>query len=396
MKSNKYLHIGVSMLALLFLGALYAWSVIRIHIAEAFPAFGAAKMSFAFTLASITFCLGGFFGGRFSRRYSPACAAKWAALLVTLGFIVCSFMEYAQPGGAVLWLYLGFGLLVGFGIGAAYNAVIGGTSPCYPERLGLVSGILLMGFSFGSLLIGVAVEALCKCFSIFTVLRLVGLSVGVMAFLGSLFLRRPQPVVKKAERENGYTPGEMLSQKSFWVYFLWNTLTCSAGLLVINSSADIALAYGAAAALGLLVSVFNGGSRPVTGWIMDRMGQFGGMLLVNAVMIFGAALLVFGAVGKITFLVVTGMVCIGMTHGGGVTISARVIHDLYGEKFYAVNFSLSNFCMIPAAFVGPWISGTLQDRADGDFFTTFVMVVILAALALADIFLLRRCLKKEG
>ena len=395
MKSNKYLHIGVSMLALLFLGALYAWSVIRIHIAEAFPAFGAAKMSFAFTLASVSFCLGGFFGGRFSRRYSPACAAKWAALLIALGFIVCSFMEYAPPGGAVLWLYLGFGLLAGFGIGAAYNAVIGGTSPCYPGWLGLVSGLLLMGFSFGSLLIGLAIEALCGFLSIFAVLRITGLCVGAAVLLGSLQLRAPYPTGTNAAGETGLAPRQMLCKKSFWVYFLWNTLTCSAGLLVINSSADIALAYGAAAALGLIVSVFNGGSRPVTGWIMDRLGQFGGMLLVNAVMIFGAALLVCGAVGKMPFFVVAGMVCIGMTHGGGVTISARVIHDLYGEKFYAVNFSLSNFCMIPAAFVGPWISGALQDRAGGDFFTTFLMVALLAALALADIFLLRRCLKTE-
>ena len=390
--------IAASTIMLLFLGVLYAWSMFRVELQEIFPSFTAAQLSLNFTIVSIGFCLGGFFGGKISSRWDQRLAARISACLILLGFLGCSLMEYLSGylsvESALLLMYVCYGGLAGLGVGIGYNACISGTSPRFPKSLGLVSGVLLMGFGFGSLLLGLLIQALSDIIGVFAVMRVFALAIFAVIFAGSFFLKKPEAAQGTAPAE-GATPGQMLSRGSFWIYFLWNTISASAGLLVINSSANIAIAFGTAAGLGMIVSVFNGAGRPVTGAIMDKMGQFGGMLIMNGVMILGGLLLVLAAGSGAAWAVLVGMVLVGICYGGGVTISAKVIRELYGPRHYAVNFSLSNFCMIPAAFIGPYISGLLQDRSGGGYDSTFLMVLVMALIALAAIFVLRWAIRRE-
>lgn len=393
-KSRKASLLTASTTMLLFLGFLYAWSMFRVELAEAFPAFTSAQLSMNFTIVSIGFCLGGFFGGKISQRWSQRITAKVSAVLILIGLFGCSYMEKLPPQSALILLYVCYGALGGLGVGIGYNACISGTSPWFPESLGLVSGVQLMGFGFGSLLLGLAIEALSNRIGVFSTFRVFAIVIAVVVFTGSFFLRKPVPPAGSVSQD-GCSPREMLRRPSFLLYFIWNTICASSGLLVINSSANIALAFGTAASLGMIVSLFNGAGRPVTGIIMDKLGQFKGMLLMNGILISGGILLVTATKTGWAFAVFVGMILVGVCYGGGVTISAKVISDLYGPKHYAVNFSLSNFCMIPAAFIGPFISGILQDRSGGNYDSTFLMVIVMALIALAVIFLLKAAIRLE-
>lgn len=394
-KSNKIALCAASMLMLLVLGVLYAWSMFRLQLAEAFPSLTAAQLSLNFTIVSIGFCLGGFVGGKISQRWNQRVTARVAAVLLLAGFGGCSFMGSLADEQALVLLYVCYGGLGGFGVGVGYNACISGTSPWFPEKLGLVSGVLLMAFGFGSLLMGLLVQTLGGRIGVFGVFRVVAVLLFGVMLGGSFFLRKPEAAGDGA-LSGGCTPTQMLARPSFWAYFVWNTISASAGLLVINSSANIALAFGTSAALGLIVSVFNAAGRPVTGAAMDKLGRFRGLLLMNGVLLLGGILLVAAAKTGLAAAVFAGMIFVGICYGGGVTISARVISDLYGPQYYAVNFSLSNFCMIPAAFLGPYLSGVLQDRAGGAYDSTFFMVVVLALIAVAAACLMNALVKREN
>ena len=159
-KSQKASLLTASTVMLLFLGFLYAWSMFRVELAKAFPSFTAAQLSLNFTIVTVGFCLGGFVGGKISQRWSQRVTARISALLILTGLFCCSFMQHLPPEGALILLYVCYGALGGLGVGIGYNACISGTSPWFPGSLGLVSGIQLMGFGFGSLLLGLAIEAL--------------------------------------------------------------------------------------------------------------------------------------------------------------------------------------------------------------------------------------------
>ena len=236
----------------------------------------------------------------------------------------------------------------------------------------------------------------------FTVFRIYAAAIGGVLLLGSFFLRKP-PITASTQSQTDETsdnvrsdtPLQMLACASFWLYFLWNIIMSASGQLILNSAANIAVFFGAAAGLGLVVSIFNGGGRPITGVIVDKLGQFKGMLLINGILIAAGLLLILTARTGSLVTMCIGMFAVGICYGGGVTISTKVIRDLYGPAHYSVNFSLSNCCSIPAAFLGPYISGLLQDRSGGGYTSTFWMLTGMAVLAFVLIFALRLALKLE-
>ena len=385
----------------LLLGAIYAWSMFRAQISGLFPDFSAADLSLNFTLCMIGFALGGFLGGRLTARFSPKFSVRVAAGLLFLGYLGVSFMGSLPARSALILMYLCYGAVCGLGTGIGFNACLTGVSPWFPDRVGLVSGILLMGFGFGSLALGLVVQKLCETLSVFQVFRLCAVVIPCVLLLGSRFLRKPpsaaapsQAVGTQSDGPN-FMPLQMLATVSFWVYFIWNVIMSASGQLIINSAANIAVYFGAAAGLGLVVSIFNGGGRPVTGVIVDKLGQFKGMLLMNGILITAGLLLVLTSRTGSLITMCIGMFAVGICYGGGVTISTKVIRDLYGPDHYSVNFSLSNCCSIPAAFLGPYISGLLQDRSGGGYASTFWMLTGMAALAFVLIFVLQLTLKLE-
>lgn len=386
-------------LMLLFLGIIYAWSIFRVEIKAMFPEFSAAQLSLTFTITMTCFCLGGFIGGKLSAKFSQRISVRLSAVMLFIGLMSASFMGEMNGAGALLLLYICYGAVCGLGTGIGYNACVSGVSPWFPKRLGLISGILLMGFGFGSLFLGLLAKALSVSFGVFAVFRIYAVVILLVLFTGSFFLKKPERQ-KKADTLQGvrksYTSLQMLAQGSFWVYFVWNIILSSSGMLIINSAANISSYFGAAAALGLVVSVFNGVGRPVTGAVMDKLGQFNGMTTMNGLLIMASLFLIYTAISPNVITMCIGMFIVGMCYGGGVTISAKVINDVYGPEHYAVNFSLANFCMIPASFIGPYISGILQDNSGGSYTSTFIMLLGMSLFALIVLFLLRLILQKES
>ena len=51
-------------------------------------------------------------------------------------------------------IYLSYGVFCGFGVGLGYNTAISLTVRWFPDKQGLVSGVTLMGFGFGGMLLG--------------------------------------------------------------------------------------------------------------------------------------------------------------------------------------------------------------------------------------------------
>ena len=82
-----YLVLGVA--ALLFAGVIYAWSILKTPLAEAFGWTG-SQLALNFTLTMCFFCLGGFVGGLLSKRLGTAFSLMAAAVLSGLGFVLAS------------------------------------------------------------------------------------------------------------------------------------------------------------------------------------------------------------------------------------------------------------------------------------------------------------------
>ena len=377
---------------LLFLGLIYAWSIFRQPLSEQFPSWTARDLSMNFTISMTFFCLGGFFGGRLSKRFSPKTLAIAAAVMLFCGFFgAAQLLDPSAPDASLWVLYIFYGFLTGGGVGVGYNAIISSVTRFFPDKAGVASGVLMMGFGLGGLILGSLVSALIESNGIYSALTILSVAVPVVVVLGAFALRRPQAQASGAPAaEEGYTPMQMLKTPAFWFFEIWGILIAAAGLLVINDAVGIAAFFGAPAIVGLLVSVLNGGGRIVIGAVYDRFGRKTAQV-VNTLCLTGAGvLLVAGGLLGAAALVALGLLLVGLSYGGTPTMNAAVIRGDYGDKHYPVNFSICNFQLIPAAVIGPIISSALLDGFDGSYIPAFVMIIALSLAAMVMVALLQK------
>lgn len=111
----------------------------------------------------------------------------------------------------------------------------------------------------------------------------------------------------------------MLKSASFWVFMLWCIVVNIGGLMVVNSAASIAVAFGAPAIVGMIVSVFNGAGRVIVGTIYDRKAGKFAMVVDMLFMFAGGIALLAGAKTMAMVLILIGLLAMGLCYGGNPT-----------------------------------------------------------------------------
>ena len=410
MVSNKrWIYLGMGTVTLLFLGLIYAWSIFRTPFGEMFPEWSISQLSLTFTISMIFFCLGGFAGGVLSKRLSIRARMLISAAMLLTGFFAVSLINTDSPGQSLMMLYFFYGVLGGGGVGIAYNGVIGTLNKWFPDKVGLASGIMLMGFGLGGLVLGSAVNSMTGAMGILSVFRILGIVICVVCVLAALIIKEPGAedaeslamLAGKASQDGpdkdrddagikDYTAGEMLRTARFWIFTVWVILLNSAGLLVINSAASISVAFGGTAVLGMIVSLFNGAGRIIAGNNFDRHGRKMSTLVNNAFMLGAGILLTLGGMSGRYVFILCGLVFVGLAYGGCPTITSAYVNRAFGPANFPTNFSIANFSLIPAATIGPMISSALLESAGGSYDTNFYAIVGFALAAFVMWVLLNR------
>lgn len=399
-KGSKWVRLLAGTVMMLFMGLIYAWSIFRQPLNNIFPGWTPTDLSATFTVSMILFCIGGFVSGNLAKAVRHKWIVWISALLLLAGFVGISFFDAADAGKSLVMLYLLYGVLCGFGIGMAYNAILSCVTRWFAAKAGMASGILLMGFGCGGMALGSAVPVMVEKMGLAVTFRLLGAAIFVVLAVGACFLKLPDTEncaayqTSSAPERRNYTMREMLKTPAFWLLCMWMILISSSGLLIINSAAVIAVAFGAPAVLGLIVSVFNGAGRVVVGVVFDAAGRKKAMTINTILMLAAGAILLLGAVTKGVAMIFVGLLLAGVSYGGAPAITSATILSFYGPKHYGVNLGTANFAIIAASVIGPIISSALQERAGGAYDSTFLMMIIISAIAMIVGFLINLSSKK--
>lgn len=390
MNNKRWLYLGMATISTLFLGLIYAWSLFRAPFSEVFKTWTVAQMSMTFTISMIMFCLGGLIGGQLGKKFGVKVRILIAAVLLLVGFFMVSTLNPADASGSLMKLYIFYGIFGGGGVGIGYNAVITTITKWFPDKVGLASGIMLMGFGLGGLALGSVVTKFIAGIGIFSTFKLLAIAIFVVLLVAAIIIKAPEAPTAGASKTaaaddntHHYTSAEMMKTSRFWIFFLWAIALNSAGLMVINSAANISVAYGGSAVLGMIVSLFNGAGRIVAGNNFDRFGRKTSSIVNNIFMIIAGALLIAGGVSHSLILVVIGLIFVGLSYGGTPTITSAYVNKAFGANYFATNFSIANFSLIPAAIIGPIISAKLLEAAGGKYDSNFRALIVFTLVALA-------------
>ena len=389
---NRWVYAIVGVIVLLFAGLVYAWSVLSTPIAAEFADWSKAQLSMTFTIVMIMFCIGSLLCGLLTGKLSAKMAVRIGAVLFLLGFFLASRTQ------SLAMLYIGFGVLCGLSSGLCYNAVMSTMVRWFPDRPGLISGVLLMGFGGGSFIIGKLYQAWTpvEIGGWRTSFLVMGIIIFVVLAICSFFFVAPgadfvapaakngKAAVKAAGKE--YKPLEMVKKPSFWLYYVWAIALSAAGLALISQASGVvweasaSQTAGAVATIVGLISICNALGRVLFGGMYDKYGRSLSMQLVNILFIITSGVLILALAAKSVVVVIIGFILGGLAYSGITPTNSAFCRAYFGPANYPVNFSLINSNLIFASF-GSTVSGALFD-ASGSYNVTFFLIIGLAVVGI--------------
>lgn len=395
--SRRWVYLAVGVLAMLFAGVIYAWSVINEPFRQWWDT---NQLALNFTITMTCFCLGGFVGAKLNKRFGSLAALIAAGVLAAAGFVLAGFIR----GGNVWTLYLCYGVLAGLGIGIAYNVVISTVNAWFPDKKGLCSGCLMMGFGASSLVLGNLASSLQSFWGWGTVYMVLGGVMGAVLIFAALILKKPDTdtalpaaKVKKTARAEAfelrdYATGQMLRRPSFWMAFVCIGFLAAVGSSVISFAKNLAVSVGAAAGLATtlvgVLSVCNGLGRILTGAVFDAMGRRFTMIAANVLTIVAAAVTLVAVLLHSLPLCIVGLCLVGMSYGACPTVSSAIVSAFYGSKFFPTNFSIMNFNLIGSSLMAT-ACGSLLTATNG-YIAPFILLLGLSCAALVLNLLIRK------
>ena len=405
-KLNRWVYAVVGVIVLLMAGLVYAWSVMSKSIGASRPDWTKAQLSLTFTLVMAFFCVGCLLAGIFAKKVSPKIYVLLSGVLFLVGFLIAG-----MTGTSPAMLYVGFGVLCGLGAGFAYNAVMSTMSAWFPDKQGLISGILLMGFGLSAFIVGkvfAAVTPTDGSDAWQSTFKVLGIIIVIVMVICSFFFVKPgadfkPPVAakKKETREPAcdINTGAMVKKPAFWLYYIWAILISAAGLALVAQATGIATQVGTTVSDGSiatvvgLISICNGLGRVVFGALFDKKGYKLTMILDMIVFVIACAILILALVsGQFAFIVI-GFIVGGFAYGGVTPTNSAIISDFFGRTYYSLNFSLINTNLLIASFAST-VAGKLYD-ASGSYMSTIYMMLGVTIVGFLVFLCIRRPAKEK-
>lgn len=358
----------------LMLGVTYAWSVFAGPLAEKFG-WSQTEVQLAFSVMLAVFAVTMIPAGWLQDRRGPRVVALAGGLLLGAGFIATSLFA-SSP----LMLYLTYGVLAGAGVGLAYCTPIAAGVKWFSGRRGLVSGIIVFGFGFGSLLLAPLAKELIVSQGIQQTFLVLGVIFAVVITLGALLLRNPPAPSAGGSASAACGGGEvhpvkLLSSPQFWMLWVMFAFSAAAGLMVIGNLATFAklsftsthgmtpdAAFSLAALAVGVLGVFNGVGRILAGWLSDRIGRTKAMLLFFGAQAFLVSGIVFAS-GFSPWALFGVMALVGLCFGSNFSLFPSASADFFGTKNAGANYGMVFTAYGVGGILGPQLMAYLLDAS---------------------------------
>ena len=421
--ANRWAIAFAGVVVMLCLGTVYSWSLFTNTLVAGFN-WSTQDATLAFELAIFFLGIGAVFGGRWQDRVGPRTVTIVGVVVWGVGVLLAGLGTEAM---GKWWLYLTYGVIGGLGNGMAYVTPVAMVTKWFPDRRGLGSGMVVMGFGLGAFVYNQILTRLevyknaAKPAGAFVAARAAAIKAGtpfdashyalpagalhgmmllftvsgivfiVVGGLCAFMLKNPPQNFSVGGTSTataaltGFTPGEAMTHPQLYGLWVLLFLNVTAGILIISNAAPIyteltgATPAQAGQVYGFL-AIFNGLGRFFWGAVSDRLGRamtYTVMYLIQAVIFFLMAHTGgFVAVG-IYFAIV--LLC----YGGGFGVMPSFTADFFGTRYMGQIYGVILTAWGVGGIVGPFIAAKVRDVTgsySGALIPMAIMLVIAAVI----------------
>jgi OFA family oxalate/formate antiporter-like MFS transporter len=310
-------------------------------------------------------------------RFGPRVMVIGGGILAALGWVINGTI-HTLPG-----LYAG-GAVAGIGAGMIYGTCVPNAVKWFSRHRGLAAGLTVAGFGAGAALTVTPLVMMIERSGPFHTFTFFGIVQGAVIVICGLFLVSPPrqttaAMVRESRCLQG--PGESpLSQTVrspvFWVMYVMFTLVASGGLMAVAQLGPIAKDFGIGNtpvtifgltmfALTYALSInglFNGITRPILGWVSDRVGREVTMFAAFLLEGLGIFALMQWGHNPVSFVLLSGLVFFAW--GEIFSIFPSTTRDHFGQKYATTNYGMlytakgTGSLIVPLASVLTAMSGS--------------------------------------
>ncbi|MCY3605155.1 MAG: OFA family MFS transporter [Gammaproteobacteria bacterium] len=362
------------------LGTVYAWSFFQTILVRQ-SGWTFTQSAWAFSITIFTLGVSAAWAGQALPRLGPRRLALLGSALFSIGYLI---------GGLALYLdwiplfYLGYGVIGGAGIGMGYVTPVATVAKWFPDRKGLVTGIVVMGFGVGAFLLSKGLAPLLVLQAgedLSLVFVWLGVIFACVLIPCSFFLSNPPETEPAPGTPSAPQASAAAGPESVWPYIrspafviLWIVFffNIAAGISVISFQSEllqevwglsdpslepaILAEYGAT--LIAVSSLCNGVGRLFWGLLSDRIGRVAvfRILLASQMVVFGILMT------ETNPIVFSALVCyVLLCFGGGFATMPSFVLDVFGPKKMSTIYGAVLTAWAAAGIAGPVYVGYLKD-----------------------------------
>jgi OFA family oxalate/formate antiporter-like MFS transporter len=333
--------------------------------------------------------------GAIHDRRGPRLVAAIGGVLFSLGLFLASFTQ------SLGWFYLTAGFIAGTGSGFGYVVPTSVGSKWFPDKRGLVIGLMVGGFGAGSGVFGPIASSLIEQVGWRATFQILAAFFLLITMIATALVRNPpagyrpagwdQSQSRAASRSGGdVAAAQMVRTQTFWALWIAYCLGTTAGTMVISQLVPFARASGhtaAVAAFALTVGAIGSASgRVLSGWMSDHVGRLNTLRLLLFVSAIAMPALFLLRENIALFYALLALVY--YCYGTQLSVYASTSADFYGTKYVGFNYGLLLLAWGLAGILGPFVGGRVY-VATGEYRWAFFAAAALSIVALATLLLAR-------
>ena len=378
----------------LFLGIIYVWSVFVAPVSKFWNwEIADVKLTSSYMLAF--FVLGILTGGRLQNKFGTHFMVLGGGLLMAAGMVSTSFL----PIAAVWPIYITYGVIGGFGVGMAYNAIISCAQKWFPAKRGLATGISVCMFGFSTVIFAPLVEQLIKAFEVKSTLQILGAAFLVVTLALFSFIKTPEESAQAgaaaaATTQKQYTAGEVLKSPAFYLIAL-SMMLLTASFFILNPSLkslpkDLGYGENIGTYIVMLTGIASACGRLVVPLLSDKIGPTKAVftiLLLTAVCMAGLCI-----GNPIVFIVCIAIVA--FCYGGSSGVYPVVTGKFFGLKNIGSNYGMVMVGFMLSSLCFPMVINLISDNTVK--FITLAGVATLGAVIAAVLTIMEKKKTKEN
>lgn len=384
-------------------GTVYAWSFFQTILVRQLG-WTFTETAWAFSLTILSLGTSAAWAGALLPKVGPRRLAVTGSVMFSVGYVLASL---ALRWDMLVLFYVGYGVIGGAGIGLGYVTPVATVAKWFPDKKGLATGIVVMGFGVGAFLLSKGLAPLLVSYlagDLSQVFLGLGIIFAAVLIPCSLLLSNPpataEVVAEQTPADESDSAAPYLRSSEFalmWIVFFFNI---AAGISVISFQSELlqevwgladptvepaTLAeYGAT--LIAVSSLCNGVGRLFWGLLSDRLGRVRvfRILLASQMVVFGILMT------ERNPYVFSVLVCyILLCFGGGFATMPSFVLDVFGPQKMSTIYGTILTAWAAAGICGPLYVGYLKDQyPDRAFIYCFLIGILMLGLGYVFSYLL--------